>query len=157
MLNWKQNIGVSNLTPEKGKNLLKNFRYPTEIDEKGRLLIDAGMSKFVIAFQSNGPDSTLIGVSYFKMKLWAMILLILSACALGFPALIVALIINSKRKAVFIEAVRLMNQNINQVSANSSTANDLAPKLKKLKSMLDEKLISQEDFTSKKNTLLAQY
>jgi hypothetical protein len=152
LLNWRQNIGIGGLTPEKAKVLLKNFRYPTMIDEKGRLLIDAGMSKFVIAFKENGPDSTLIGVSHFKLKPIAWILLIIGVLFFAFPALIISLFLNHKRKAVFTEAVRLMNQNI--TSAPQEKNQDLSSELKKIKGVLDEGLISQNDYENMKKEIL---
>ena len=158
VLNWKQNIGVGNLTSEQRKELLKNFNYPTEIDKKGRLLINAGLSKFVIAFKNNGPDSTLIGVSHFKMKAWAFILFIIFICLAVIPGFIFALIINAGRKKVFFEAVRLMNQNIDKISStqNTDTDSDASDKIKKLKSMLDDGILTQEEFDSKKKELLSQ-
>ena len=158
VLNWKQNIGIGNLTSEQGKELLKNFNYPTEIDKKGRLLIDAGLSKFVIAFKDNGTDSTLIGVSHVKMKAWALILFILFICLAVVPGFIFALIINSGRKKVFFEAVKLMNQNIDKLNTTSEnhTDSNTADKLKKLKTMLADELISQDEFNSKKKELLSK-
>lgn len=152
LLNWRQNIGIGGLTPEKAKVLLKNFRYPTLIDEKGRLLIDAGMSKFVIAFKENGPDSTLIGVSHFKMKPIALILLIVFICSFVIPGLIFTVILNAKRKAVFTEAVRLMNQNITR--SPQEKTQDLSSELKKIKGVLDEGLISQNDYENMKKEIL---
>ncbi len=156
LLNWKQNIGIGNLSSEKAKTLLKNFRYPTEIDKKGRLNIDAGLSKFVIVLKDNGPDSTIIGVSHFKMKFWVAILLIIFLCAFLVPGLIFAGIINSKRKSVYLEAVRLMNQNIRTDSADT-VSEDPSHKIENLKNMLEKGLITEKDFEMKKSDILAAY
>ena len=103
LMNWKQNIGKGNLTPQEGEILLRNFRYPPIIDSKGRLMIDTGITKYIIGFQPNGEHSTWVGVTRFKMKggiLWAI------------PGLLFIFWINNKRKKVFNEAVNLMNQNL---------------------------------------------
>ena len=112
-MNWKQCIGEGGLTPQRGKELLADFRYPTEIDKKGRLLIvTGGMSKTVIGFEDDGPDSTIVGVSAFKFKPITIILLIILLLAFLVPAVIVGLNHSSRRKKIFLEAVQVMNQGI---------------------------------------------
>lgn len=159
MLNWKQNIGAGNLTPEKVKVLLKNFRYPTEIDQKGRLLIDTGTSKFVMAFRNNGEDSTIIGVSHFKMKAWAFLLFVVFLFCFVVPGFLFVMIVNHQRKKVYIEAVRLINTNLNNpvISNTNFTMDDPAEKIKKIKQMFEDGLISEEDFKNKKEAILAKY
>lgn len=115
LMNWKQNIGRGNLTPQEGEILLRNFRYPPVIDKKGRLMIDTGSSKFVIGFQPNGENSTWVGVTYFKMNGGTLFLAIILYCIFLIPGFLFVLHLNKKRKEIFNEAVRLMNQNLDKL------------------------------------------
>jgi hypothetical protein len=127
-LNWKQNLGEGGITPEKGKKLLKNFRYPTEIDKNGNLLIDVGLSKAVVSFKENGPDSTLIGYNRSKFNPIGLSLLILSILLFVIPGLIFQLINYKKTKKVYFEAVKLMNQKIEHLNQPTGIeAYEMAP------------------------------
>lgn len=112
MMAWKQNLGEGNVGPERAQELLRTFRYPTELDKKGRLRIDIGLSKLVLGFQPNGANSTLIGVSQAKMNPVALVLFIVFLLAFVVPGFIFAMIVSGKRKKVFFEAVQTMNQAI---------------------------------------------
>ena len=152
-LAWKQSIGEGNVGPERAKELLRNFNYSTSIDKKGRLLINAGFSKFVLGFKENGNDSTYIGVNHFKMNPGAFIGFIILICLFVIPGAIFSLVINSQRKKVFIEAAKLMNQNLMTTPRVSSTTNT-ASKLEDLKAMKDKGLISAEEFEAKKKDII---
>ena len=153
MLNWKQNVGEGNVSPERAKELLKNFNYATDIDKKGRLVINAGLSKFIIGFKENGPNSTYIGVNRVKMNPGALIGFIVLLLCFVIPGFIFSLVIDSQRKKVFTEAVRLMNQNIMTVSHATSSSFSLE-KLEELRMMKDKGLISSEEFEAKKKAII---
>jgi hypothetical protein len=153
LMNWKQNIGEGHITPQRAKELLKNFNYATEIDAKGRLLINAGMSKFVIAFKDNGPNSTIIGVTHFKMKSFFVILDIILCLCFVLPGLIFSMIINSQRKKTFTEAVRVMNLALNNAPNTSPSANP-TQQLEKLNELKEKNLISPDEYEKKKQIII---
>lgn len=43
-LAWKQNVSIENLDANKAKDLLKEFKYPTSVDDKGKLKIESGIT-----------------------------------------------------------------------------------------------------------------
>ena len=114
LMNWKQNVGKGNLTAKDAEILLRNFRYPSEIDNKGNLIIDIGNTKLVIGFKNNGLNSTWIGVKRFKNKISTLIITIFLLCIFVIPGFIYMLFLNNNRKKIFIEATNLMNQNLNK-------------------------------------------
>lgn len=152
---WKQSIEIGNLNAEKALELLEGFNYPTEIDKKGRLTISR-MGKMVLHFEPNGTHSTFVGVRYTKMHPLIFILFVLLLIAFVVPGFIFSLIMNSQRKQVFLNAVSYIKNNINNetTTQKSSTPDPIDEKLRKLNSMLKEKLISEEEYSSKKNQLL---
>lgn len=155
IMNWKQNIGEGGVSSERGKELLRHFRYPTMIDKKGRLLIDVGLSKFVIGFKENGPDSTVIGVTHFKMKPLALLLGIILLCAFILPGFIFAAVLNSQRKKVFSEAVIAMNQAVMMGERKANDISDVSTRLQKLQVMKEHGLISADEYDKKRKVILA--
>ncbi len=120
LMNWEQNVGKSNLSAKDGEILLRNFRYPSEIDSKGNLLIDIGNSKLVIGFKNNGLNSTWVGVKRFKNKIWTLIITIILLCIFVIPGFIYMLFLNNNRKKIFIEAINVINQNLNKLNENNT-------------------------------------
>lgn len=152
-LAWKQNVGIENLNAERAKELLKTFRYETSIDAKGRLRINCGASYINLGFQPNG-STTIVGVTSTPMKLWACLLFIIFIFVFVVPGFIFALIVSSKLKKVFFEAVQVMNQNVSNISNHNSNNNDFSSKLAKLKEMKEEGIISAEEFEKKRAELI---
>lgn len=148
-LAWKQNVGVENLNAEKAKDLLKNYRYKTFVDSKGKLRIDCGASYIKIAFEPNG-NTTSVGVTSTPYKLWAFLLFLVFICCFVVPGFIFALVTSSKRKKIFIEAINVMNQNCTNMNSN----NGIPEKLAKLKEMKEQGIISDEEFNKKKSELI---
>ncbi|MBO4439247.1 MAG: SHOCT domain-containing protein [Spirochaetaceae bacterium] len=152
-LAWKQNVGVENLNAEKAKDLLKNFRYRTFIDEKGKLRIDCGASYIKIAFEPNG-NTTSVGVTSTPYKPWAFILCLVFVFIFVVPGFIFALITASQRKKIFIEAVQVMNQNASQSTKSVSDSSDVSVKITKLKELKEQGIINEEEFNKKRAELI---
>ena len=152
-LAWKQNVGVENLNAKKAKDLLKNFNYPSSIDNKGKLRINCGASDIKLGFEPNG-SSTFVGVTSTPMKPWAFILFLIFMLCFVLPGFIFSMIISSKRKKIFMEAVRVMNQNASNDLKASNTSDDISAKLSKLKEMKDQGIINEEEFNKNKTELI---
>lgn len=149
---WKQNVGIGNLDAIKAKELLKNFRYTTEINNN-YLKIKAGSSSINIAFKSNGSNSSTVGVKSTPMSIGGVLIFVILLFVFIVPGCIYSLVRQSKMKAIFFEAVQVMNQNATS-SLNASCSNDITDKIVKLKEMKEQGIISEEEFNKKKSELI---
>jgi len=157
MLTWRQNVGVPNLTPEKAKQLLKTFNFPTQLDKKGRLVITAGMNRLTLGFKPNGDENSLVGVSRFRLNAAGVILSFVFVLLFLVPALIFIMVIHRKRKRVFLEAIRTMNQTILlQGQVPESPGSRSLVELGNLNEMKERRLITEEEYRKKRDDIISK-
>ena len=149
---WKQNVGIGNLDAAKARELLKNFRYPTEIN-KNYLKIRVGASSINIGFETNGSNSSTVGVKSTPMNIGGFLVFVILLCLFVVPGFIYSLVRQSKMKNIFYEAIQVMNQNASNTS-KSSFSDEITAKLTKLKEMKEQGVISEEEFNKKKSELI---
>ncbi len=150
---WKQNVGIENLNAEKAKELLKTFRYPTSIDDKGILRINCRTCDIKLEFEQQGSTSVVVG-NPTMMKPWAFILFIVFIFIFVVPGFIFSIVDSFMLKKIFEEAIQVINQNASNSPKITSDSTDISAKLSKLKEMKDQGIITEEEFNKKKTELI---
>ena len=120
---------------------------------KNYLKIRVGASSINIGFETNGSNSSTVGVKSTPMNIGGFLVFVILLCLFVVPGFIYSLVRQSKMKNIFYEAIQVMNQNASNTS-KSSFSDEITAKLTKLKEMKEQGVISEEEFNKKKSELI---
>lgn len=134
----KEVLNIENLTAERAKSILNDFKYNLSIDKKGRLSVECKRVYIFISFKANSKGQTVVKMSGSKWKS--------TIYGLFLGAIMSASVINEQKTA--------FNDIIDGLKNPKSSFDDIPLKITKLKEMKEQGLITDEDFNKKKSELI---